>query len=52
MSVPWTLAEFRHNMIVQSPHENYFNVCRQHKETCGLVKTMINKGGGGGCIKT
>ena len=26
------LAEFRHNRIVQSPHENYFNVCRQHKE--------------------
>ena len=24
--------EFRHNKIVQSPHENYFNVCRQHKE--------------------
>ena len=20
------------NRIVQSPHENYFNVCRQHKE--------------------
>ena len=31
-SVPGTLAEFRHNRIVQSPHENYFNVCRQHKE--------------------
>ena len=29
---PWTLAEFRHNRIVQSPDENYFNVCRQHKE--------------------
>ena len=29
---PWTLAEFCHNRIVQSPHENYFNVCRQHKE--------------------
>ena len=26
------LAEFRHNRIMQSPHENYFNVCRQHKE--------------------
>ena len=24
--------EFRHNKIVQSPHENYFNVCRQYKE--------------------
>ena len=24
--------DFRHNRIVQSPHENYFNVCRQHKE--------------------
>ena len=25
-SVPEVLAEFRHNRIVQSPHENYFNV--------------------------
>ena len=31
-SVPWTLAEFHHNRIVQSPHENYFNFRRQHKE--------------------
>ena len=31
-SVSWSLAEFRHNKIVQSPHENHFNVCRQHKE--------------------
>ena len=31
-SVSWSLAEFRHNKIVQSPHDNYFNVCRQHKE--------------------
>ena len=31
-SVSWSLAEFRHNKIVQSPHENYFDVCRQHKE--------------------
>ena len=31
-SVSWSLAEFRHNKIVQSPHENYFNICRQHKE--------------------
>ena len=31
-SVSWSLAEFRHNKIVQSPHENYFNVCRQHIE--------------------
>ena len=30
-SVSWSLAEFRHNKIVQSPHENYFNICRQHK---------------------
>ena len=30
--VSWSLAEFRHNKIVQSPHENYFNVCRQPKE--------------------
>ena len=27
-SVSWSLAEFRHNKIVQSPHENYFNLCR------------------------
>ena len=31
-SVPWTLAEFNHNRIVQSHHENYFNACRQLKE--------------------
>ena len=31
-SVSWSLAEFCHNKIVQSSHENYFNVCRQHKE--------------------
>ena len=31
-SVFWSLAEFRHNKIMQSPHKNYFNVCRQHKE--------------------
>ena len=31
-SIPWTLAEFRHNRIEQSPHEIYLNVCRQHKE--------------------
>ena len=31
-SVTWSLAEFHHNKIVQSSHENYFNVCRQHKE--------------------
>ena len=31
-SVSWSLAEFRHNKIVQSPHENYFNICRQHRE--------------------
>ena len=31
-SVPWTLAGFRHNRIVQSRHEDYFNVCRQHRE--------------------
>ena len=37
-SVSWSLAEFRHNRIVQSPHENYFNVCRQHKEKWDLVK--------------
>ena len=31
-SVPWTLTEFRHNRIVQSPRENYFTVCRRHRE--------------------
>ena len=36
-SVPWVLAESRDNRIVQSPHENYFNVCRQHKEKWDLV---------------
>ena len=40
-SVSWSLAEFRHNKIVQSPHENYFNVCRQHKEKFDLVKMTI-----------
>ena len=28
-SVSWSLAEFRHNRIVQLPRENCFNVCRQ-----------------------
>ena len=27
-SILWILADFRHNRIVQSPHENYLNVCR------------------------
>ena len=40
-SIPWSLAEFRHNKIVQSPHGNYFNVCQKHKEKLGLVKTTI-----------
>ena len=40
-SVSWSLAEFRHNKIVQSPHENYFNVCRQHKEKWALAKMTI-----------
>ena len=40
-SVSWSLAEFRHNKIVQSPYENYFNVCRQHKEKWDLVKMTI-----------
>ena len=38
-SVSWSgstkvhsLAEFRHNRIVQPPHENHFNVCWQYKE--------------------
>ena len=39
-SIRWTLAEFRHNRIVRSPHENYFNICRQHKKW-GLMKTRI-----------
>ena len=30
-SVPWPLAELRHNGILQTAHENYFNVCRQDK---------------------
>ena len=38
-SIPWILAEFRHNGILQSPLENYFKMCRQHKENWGLVKT-------------
>ena len=29
-SVPLVLAEFRHNKIVQSPHENYCNLYQQH----------------------
>ena len=41
LSVPWVLEEFRHNRIVQSPHENYFIVCRQHKEKFDLVKMTI-----------
>ena len=40
-SVSWSLAEFRQNKIVQSPHENYFNVCRQHKEKWDLMKMTI-----------
>ena len=28
-SVSWSLAEFRHNKIVQLPRENCFKVCRQ-----------------------
>ena len=30
-SVSWSLAEFRHNKIVQLPRENCFNVCRQRQ---------------------
>ena len=37
----FALAEFRHNRIVQSPQENYFNVCRQLKEKWGLVNMTI-----------
>ena len=43
-SVSWSLAGFRHNKIVQSPHENYFNVCRQHKEKCLVKMTIIQTG--------
>ena len=43
-SVPRVLAEFRHNRIVQSPHENYFNVCRQHKKGDLLKMTIIQTG--------
>ena len=39
--IPWILAKFRHNRIVELSHENYFNVCRQQKEKRGLVKTTI-----------
>ena len=31
-SIPWILAEFHHNRMVQSPHENHFNVSGQHNE--------------------
>ena len=40
-SIPWALAEFRHNKIVQTPHENYFSAYRQHKEKWGLMKTTV-----------
>ena len=40
-SIRWTLAEFRHNGIMQSPLENYFNKCQQYKDERGLVKTTI-----------
>ena len=35
------LVEFRHNRLVESPHENYLNVCRQHKEKWDFVKMTI-----------
>ena len=25
-------SEFRHNRFMQSPHENYFNLCQEQKE--------------------
>ena len=31
-SVLWTLADVRHDRIMQSPREIYFNLCRQHSE--------------------
>ena len=43
MCVNLTLA---YNRIVQSPHENYFNVCQQHKEKWGLMKTTIDASSG------
>ena len=53
-SVQWTLAEFSHNRIVQSPQENYFNVCRQHKEMWDLVNMTIiqTRQSNMGCEKT
>ena len=41
-SIPWILAEFHNNRIVQSPQENFFNVFRQHKGKWHLVKTAID----------
>ena len=35
------LQSFVINRIVQSPHENHFIVCRQHKAKWGLMKMMI-----------
>ena len=32
-SVSWSLGEFRHNKIVQSPHENYFNYVDNTKKS-------------------
>ena len=32
-SVSWSLAEFRHNKIVQSPYENYFNYVDNTKKS-------------------
>ena len=32
-SVSWSLAEFRHNKIVQSPHENYFKYVDNTKKS-------------------
>ena len=43
-SVSWSLAEFCHNKIVQSPHENYFNICRQHKDDNYSNWVIINYG--------
>ena len=39
-SISWTLAEFRHNRIVQSPHDSTY-VGNIKKSDWGLMKTMI-----------
>ena len=45
-SILWILAEFGQNRMVGLPHDNYFSVCRQHKENWGFVKTTIHVASG------